>query len=121
MSRPLARLGCGIATALALLWGVTIGRGRVSRHRDLIVVSGLPRGFFGRGGTTVGRVYLTADAVSPAVLRHELVHVRQWRRHGLALPLLYLRAGRDPLGNRFEIEAGLEDGGYRTAPTAPRP
>ena len=28
------------------------------------------------------------------------------------MPLLYLVAGRDPLRNRFEIEAGLEDGNY---------
>ncbi|MGN6125385.1 MAG: Fe-S oxidoreductase, partial [Humibacter sp.] len=27
-------------------------------------------------------------------------------------PVLYLLAGRDPLNNRFEIEAGLEKGGY---------
>jgi len=26
--------------------------------------------------------------------------------------VLYLFAGRDPLHNRFEIEAGLEDGNY---------
>jgi hypothetical protein len=28
------------------------------------------------------------------------------------MPVLYLLAGRDPLRNRFEIEAGLEDGNY---------
>ena len=28
------------------------------------------------------------------------------------MPLLYLVAGRDPLTNRFEIMAGLEDGNY---------
>ena len=32
------------------------------------------------------------------------------------MPVLYLAAGRDPLRNRFEIEAGLEDGNY-----VPRP
>jgi hypothetical protein len=30
----------------------------------------------------------------------------------MLFPFLYLLAGRDPLGNRFEIEAGLEKGGY---------
>jgi len=30
----------------------------------------------------------------------------------MLFPLLYLIAGRDPLLNRFEIEAGLEAGGY---------
>jgi len=46
------------------------------------------------------------------VLRHERVHREQWKRYGLALPLLYWLSGRDPQRNRFEIEAGLKDGGY---------
>jgi hypothetical protein len=46
------------------------------------------------------------------VLRHEAVHKEQWLRYGLLMPFLYLLAGRDPLRNRFEIEAGLEDGHY---------
>jgi hypothetical protein len=29
------------------------------------------------------------------------------------MPFLYALAGSDPLTNRFEIEAGLEEGGYR--------
>ena len=37
---------------------------------------------------------------------------RQWRRYGFLMPLLYLLAGRNPLTNRFEILAGLEDGNY---------
>ena len=55
------------------------------------------------------------DAETPEVdgdKRHELVHVEQWRHYGLAMPLLYALAGHNPLRNRFEIEAGLEDGGY---------
>ena len=47
------------------------------------------------------------------VLEHEAVHKRQWQRYGMLFPLLYLVAGRDPLRNRFEVEAGLEKGGYR--------
>ena len=47
-----------------------------------------------------------------AVLAHEAVHAQQWLRYGFLMPLLYLFAGRDPLRNRFEIEAGLEDGNY---------
>jgi len=46
------------------------------------------------------------------VLRHEAVHARQWRRYGFLMPILYLAAGFDPLTNRFEILAGLEDGNY---------
>jgi hypothetical protein len=38
--------------------------------------------------------------------------VQQWKHYGMLFPLLYALAGRDPLQNRFEIEAGLEKGGY---------
>jgi hypothetical protein len=68
---------------------------------------------FGRGGVCVGGCFLTdSPRISDAVLRHEAVHARQWRRYGFLMPLLYLVAGRDPLTNRFEILAGLEDGNY---------
>ena len=38
--------------------------------------------------------------------------MRQWQRYGFLMPLLYTLAGRNALTNRFEIEAGLEDGNY---------
>jgi hypothetical protein len=57
-------------------------------------------------------VYLTRDAVSDRVLEHEAVHRAQWRRYGLAMPLLYLAAGPEARTNRFEVEAGVEKGGY---------
>lgn len=105
-------LGFRYATILGLAWGLPLSTGRVRRDGDLIVLSGLPRWAYRRGGTTVGRVYLTGDNTGPAVLRHEHVHVEQWRRLGMWMPILYLLAGTDPLTNRFEIEAGLDDGGY---------
>lgn len=109
-----ARTGYLIATALALVWGLPLSRGPVRREAGLIVLTGLPRWAFGRGGTTIGGVYLTCDLDSPSVLRHEAVHRRQWQRHGLTMPIRYALAGRDPLHNRFEVEAGLQDGGYTT-------
>ena len=73
----------------------------------------MPSWAFPRGGTCAGGCFLTGDcAVSERLLRHEAVHKRQWERYGFLMPLLYLLAGRDPLRNRFEIEAGLEDGNY---------
>lgn len=105
--------GYAIASGLALAWGAALSGCRVSRRAGILVASGLPRWAFGRGGTTIGAVYLTDDAVSPRVLEHESVHRAQWRRYGLALIPLYFLAGRDPLRNRFEIAAGLEAGGYR--------
>jgi hypothetical protein len=50
---------------------------------------------------------------SDTVLEHEAVHVVQWRKYGLLMPLLYAIAGSNPVTNRFEVEAGLEKGGYR--------
>ena len=34
---------------------------------------------------------------SAGALAHEAVHVRQWRRYGMLMPLLYALAGRDAL------------------------
>lgn len=109
---PLARLGFLYATLVGMVWGYLWSTGRVERHDGLWVFRGMPRWTFKRGGMCVGACYLTRNNVSKAVLRHERVHVEQWRRYGMAMPILYLLAGRNPLKNRFEIEAGLVDGGY---------
>lgn len=112
LSSPVSRAGARIATALGLLIGLPLSTGRVEFRDGLIVCRGLPRWAFRRGGTCVGRVYLTRDVLGERVFRHERVHVRQWHRYGLLFPLLYWAAGLDPVRNRFEIEAGLADGGY---------
>ncbi|WP_309128105.1 Fe-S oxidoreductase [Microbacterium sp.] len=110
---PVSDLGYRWGTAVGFLWGSLWSTGPVRRRAGLWVFRGMPSWTFGRGGVCVGECYLTGDAdPSDAVLRHEVVHSRQWRRYGFLMPFLYLLAGRDPLRNRFEIEAGLEDGGY---------
>lgn len=111
--RFLARLGYWYASALAIAWGFVWSTGRVRRVDGLWVFTGMPKWTFSRGGSCVGCCYFTDRNDGERVLRHERVHVQQWKRYGLAMPLLYWLAGRDPLSNRFEIEAGLEDGGYR--------
>lgn len=113
-SRPLpfARIGYAYATLVGLVWGSLLSTGKIARVDGLWVFRGMPAWSFGRGGSCVGACYLTAVNVNPRVLRHERVHREQWRTYGMAFPLLYLLAGRNPLKNRFEIEAGLEDGGY---------
>ncbi|HEU0257765.1 MAG TPA: Fe-S oxidoreductase [Microbacteriaceae bacterium] len=100
------------ASAVGLAWGALWSTGRVERRGGLVVFTGLPRWAFRRGGSCVGSCYLTFDNVSDDVLEHERVHRGQWRRYGLLFPLLNLLAGSDPHHNRFEIEAGLEKGGY---------
>ncbi|AYF99577.1 hypothetical protein D7I47_11265 [Protaetiibacter intestinalis] len=109
--RAVALPGYWFATACAFVWGsILLGRHRTSH--GLHIIHRLPRWAFGRGGTTIGAVYLTRDNLSDPVLAHEAAHRVQWRHYGMSLPLLYLAAGSAPLTNRFEVEAGLERGGY---------
>jgi len=113
LDSPVSRLGYAYATGVGMVWGFLWSTGRVERRNGLFVFRGMPARTFGRGGSCVGGCYLTAENVTDDVLEHELVHKRQWQRYGMLFPVLYLLAGRDPLRNRFEIEAGLEKGGYR--------
>ncbi|MCC4249202.1 Fe-S oxidoreductase [Microbacterium testaceum] len=113
LDSPVSRLGFLYGRTVGWVWGSLWSTGRIERRNGLWVFRGLPSWAFPRGGVCVGDCFLTGD-VSPsdAVLRHEAVHARQWRRYGALMPLLYLFAGRDPLRNRFEIEAGLVEGNY---------
>lgn len=108
----ITRPGYLFATAVGLIWGGVLSTDRVERREGLFVFTGMPEWAFGRGGSCVGACYLTASNVSDRILEHEAVHKQQWIRYGMWFPLLYFVAGRDPLRNRFEIEAGLEKGGY---------
>jgi len=115
---PISRLGYAWGTAVGWTWGSIWSTGRVERRGGLWVFQGMPRWTFNRGGVCVGGCFLTGDAKpSDAVIRHEAVHKAQWLRYGFLMPVLYLFAGRDPLRNRFEIEAGLEDGNYVRRPS----
>jgi len=113
LDSPVSRLGYLYATAVGHAWGFLWSTGRIERRAGLTVFRGMPKRTFGRGGSCVGGVYLTDHNVTDDVLEHEAIHKRQWQRYGMLFPFLYLVAGRDPLRNRFEIEAGLEKGGYR--------
>lgn len=113
MRSPISRLGYAWGTAVGFAWGALWSTGPVKRRHGLWVFRGMPSWTFRRGGVCVGGCFLTGDTdPSDAVLRHEAVHRAQWLRYGFLMPVLYLFAGVDPLRNRFEIEAGLVDGGY---------
>ncbi|GAA5148886.1 hypothetical protein GCM10025768_11270 [Microbacterium pseudoresistens] len=110
---PLTRLGYLWGTAVGWIWGGLWSTGPIKRREGLWVFRGMPEWTFGRGGVCVGGCFLTGDAEpDERMLRHERVHKAQWLRYGAAMPVLYALAGRDPLQNRFEIEAGLADGNY---------
>jgi hypothetical protein len=113
LDSPISRAGYRYATAVGFVWGFLCSTGHIERRGGLVVFRGMPKWSFGRGGACVGACYLTAHNVTADVMEHEAVHVTQWKRYGLLFPVLYFLAGRNPLKNRFEIEAGLEKGGYR--------
>jgi len=112
LSPIVARPGYWFATLCGLVWGTVLSLGRIRPQGGVIVARKCPRWAFGRGGTTIGAVFLTNNALSENILAHEAVHRAQWKRYGLALIPLYIAAGRTGATNRFEIEAGLERGGY---------
>lgn len=113
LDSPISRAGYWYGNVVGWVWGSLWSTGRVERREGLWVFSGMPSWAFARGGVCVGGCFLTGDGrVTDRLLHHEAAHKRQWERYGFLMPLLYLFAGRDPLRNRFEIEAGLEDGNY---------
>jgi hypothetical protein len=113
LDSPISRAGFWYGSAVGWVWGSLWSTGRIEKREGLWVFRGMPRWAFPRGGVCVGGCFLTGDGrVSAALLRHEAVHKRQWERYGLLMTPLYALAGRNPLRNRFEIEAGLEDGNY---------
>jgi hypothetical protein len=107
-----ARPGYWFATGAGLVWGSVLSLGRIRPAGGVIVARNCPRWAFGRGGTTIGAVYLTHSNLTPAVLEHEAVHRAQWKKYGLTFIPLYIAAGSDARTNRFEVEAGLRKGGY---------
>ncbi|MFH5232519.1 hypothetical protein [Antrihabitans spumae] len=105
-----ARVVTLVALAWAKLWRAKI---TYNDEFDLFVCSQMRAGF-GRAGTTLGAAYLTKDHTRTKTLRHEAVHAEQWSRYGFTFMARYLfEEARNPkTKNRFEIEAGLADGGY---------
>ncbi len=113
LDSPVSLVGYWWGTTVGWVWGMLWSTGRVEKRGGLWVFTGMPPWTYGRGGVCVGGCFLTGTApVTDALLRHEAEHSRQWRRYGFLMPVLYLLAGRNPLTNRFEILAGLEDGNY---------
>lgn len=113
INSPISKLGFWWGTAVGAVWGTLWSRGRIERKHGLLIFRGMPGWTFGRGGVCVGMCFLTGDDVpSDRVLKHEAVHAKQWRTYGALMPFLYAAAGRNPLKNRFEIEADLQDGNY---------
>lgn len=113
LDSPVSRVGYWYGCTVGWVWGSIWSTGRIEKRHGLWVFHGLPAWAFPRGGVCVGGCFLTGDdRPTDVVLGHEAVHKRQWQRYGFLMPLLYALAGRNPLRNRFEIEAGLVEGNY---------
>lgn len=113
LDSPVSRVGYWYGCTVGWVWGSIWSTGRIEKRHGLWVFRGLPAWAFPRGGVCVGGCFLTGDdRPTDVVLGHEAVHRRQWQRYGFLMPLLYALAGRNPLRNRFEIEAGLVEGNY---------
>ena len=113
------RPGYWFATGAIFVYGLVLG-GRFTTVNGMHYFRRMPKWSYGRGGTTIGAIYLTTDNDSENVIAHEAEHRAQWKRYGLAFIPLYIAAGSDALTNRFEVGAGLELGGY-TRRRKPRP
>lgn len=113
LDSPLSRLGYLYGSSIGWVWGSLWSTGKIEKRGEMWVFRGMPSWTFKRGGICVGTCFLTGDGrIDDRIIRHETVHKRQWQRYGMLMPILYLLAGRNPLRNRFEIEAGLADGNY---------
>jgi len=97
-----------------------------SIQSDLFIACTSQNGGYGRGGTTVGNVFMTGqkrDEVSEALLRHEKRHSVQWAGLGLKLPIYYyanevvgwILPGPSYCWNVFEWQAGFKEGNYPCA------
>ncbi|WP_084721657.1 hypothetical protein [Rhodococcus marinonascens] len=94
----------------ARMWGARIA---FDNEFGIFVCSRM-RGGYARGGTTIGGAFLTGGVPQRSLLRHEAVHADQWAAYGWSFAWRYLFEESRHRGarNRFEIAAGLADGGY---------
>ncbi|CAN5320386.1 hypothetical protein BH11ACT3_BH11ACT3_03600 [soil metagenome] len=111
LTHVVTRPGYWFATGCAFVYGTVLG-GKHAVKNGMHYFTRMPKWAFGRGGTTIGGIYLTIDNDSDDVITHEAEHKQQWKRYGLWFIPLYIAAGAPPLTNRFEIAADLELGGY---------
>lgn len=119
---------CNGSTVLGIVLGV-VGRGRFRRHRQLVIVDGVQLPLVRASAMTVGSVVLVLDRTLeeaseriPLLVEHEDAHAWQYA-YCMGLPFLpcyfaatmwsLLRTGNRAQANFFEVQAGLESGGYR--------
>jgi len=72
----------------------------------------------GRSGITIGHIYFTTatsiSGIGESKIQHEKVHAQQWDKYGDAFNVLYFEEGaKNPCRNGWEIQAGIDKGGYR--------
>ncbi|GEM_PF-2976466 len=105
------------ASQLGITWA-KMHRGKCSWDGThwMSVCTGM-RGGYGRGGTTVGSVYMSGRTPDARMMRHESKHANQyaWFGGGAMFPVVYgIQEWTSGGGkhNTFERQAGLKDGCY---------
>ena len=121
-----------LSTPLGLI-AALFGRGKLRRHSGLFVAENVKLPLINASAMTVGSVVLIpgrtveeAQRQIPTLMAHEDEHAWQYA-YCLGLPFvpLYMgamlwsmiRSGDRASANHFELQAGLETGGYRHNPT----
>ena len=110
---------------LSTFLGLTIAHflgGKVFQLDNLMYINYGRKGKYQKAGAiTIGDVILAKKRLSDNVIKHEEVHAQQFAKFGgLVFLALYLFDSIKSFiiyrnrwqGNRFEIQAGLEDGEY---------
>ncbi|MGW4966060.1 RHS repeat-associated core domain-containing protein [Nonomuraea sp. NPDC004186] len=103
-------------------WADLVG-GNCGTHRGMLMCKGMPDKYIpkGRSGYTIAGVFVTrlwSKEIDEKLAKHEKIHRDQWYYYAnqtgywFTFPILYAAAGSNACKNRFEIEAGLDDGRY---------
>jgi hypothetical protein len=110
-----------LSTFLGLLISKIIGGTTIQLDNLMYINYGRKGKYQKAGAITIGDVILAKKRLSNSVIKHEEVHAQQFAKFGgLVFLALYLFASIKSFiiyknvwqGNRYEIQAGLEDGEY---------
>jgi hypothetical protein len=110
-----------LSTFLGLLISKIIGGTTIQLDNLMYINYGRKGKYQKAGAITIGDVILAKKRLSNSVIKHEVIHAQQFAKFGgLVFLVLYLFASIKSFiiyknvwqGNRYEIQAGLEDGEY---------
>lgn len=110
-----------LSTFLGLLISKIIGGTTIQLDNLMYINYGRKGKYQKAGAITIGDVILAKKRLSNSVIKHEVIHAEQFAKYwGIPFLALYSLSSIKSFiiyrnvwqGNRFEIQAGLEDGEY---------